>query len=61
MTTLKELWKTIKREWKTSAVAVMFVAAGFAYFFKYIKVEEIVALYGALGGLGFTLTKDASK
>ena len=61
METIKKLWITIKENWKTSAVAAMFVAAGFAYFFKYITVQEIVALYGALGGLGFTLSKDASK
>lgn len=61
MKAINKFYRFIKDNWKTSAVALMFVASGIAYFFKYITVQEIVALYGALGGLGFTLTKDASK
>lgn len=61
MENIKKIWITVKENWKTSAVAFMFIAAGIAYFLKYITVQEIVALYGALGGLGFTLSKDAGK
>jgi len=49
----------LKKNWKTTLVGVFFFVFGVAYFFKLIDAQGLTMVWGALGGVGFTISKDA--
>jgi len=59
MESLKKALGLLKENWKTSLVGVFFLVFGVAYFFKLIDAQGLTMVWGALGGVGFTISKDA--
>lgn len=57
----KEIFKSILKNWKTSAVALVLLGFAWMRFAGKISTEELVSIITALGALGFTLTKDSNK
>jgi hypothetical protein len=59
MEALKKILGLLKSNWKTTLVGVFFFVFGVAYFFKLIDAQGLTMVWGALGGVGFTISKDA--
>ncbi len=59
MESLKKALGLLKENWKTSLVGVFFLVFGVAYFFKLIDAQGLTMVWGALGGVGFSISKDA--
>ena len=59
MGSLKKALALIKTNWRTTLVGVFFFVFGIAYFFKLIDAQGLTMVWGALGGVGFTISKDA--
>ena len=59
MKALKKILGLLKSNWKTTLVGVFFFVFGVAYFFKLIDAQGLTMVWGALGGVGFTISKDA--
>lgn len=59
MKAIKKLLSLVKENWRTSLVGIFFAVFGVAYFFKLIDAQGLTMVWGALGGVGFTISKDA--
>ena len=59
MEALKKILGLLKSNWRTTLVGVFFFVFGVAYFFKLIDAQGLTMVWGALGGVGFTISKDA--
>jgi MFS superfamily sulfate permease-like transporter len=59
MKALKKALSLLKANWKTTLVGIFFAVFGIAYFFKLIDAQGLTMVWGALGGVGFTISKDA--
>jgi len=59
MEAIKKLFNLVKKNWRTSLVGIFFAVFGVAYFFKLIDAQGLTMVWGALGGVGFTISKDA--
>lgn len=59
MKALKKALELLKTNWRTTLVGVFFFVFGVAYFFKLIDAQGLTMVWGALGGVGFTISKDA--
>jgi hypothetical protein len=59
MEALKKILGLLKSNWKTTLIGVFFFVFGVAYFFKLIDAQGLTMVWGALGGVGFTISKDA--
>jgi hypothetical protein len=59
MEALKKILGLLKSNSKTTLGGVFFFVFGVAYFFKLIDAQGLTMVWGALGGVGFTISKDA--
>lgn len=59
MEPLKKILSLLKDNWRTTLVGIFFAVFGIAYFFKLIDAQGLTMVWGALGGVGFTISKDA--
>jgi hypothetical protein len=59
MEALKKALSLLKANWRTTLVGIFFAVFGIAYFFKLIDAQGLTMVWGALGGVGFTISKDA--
>jgi hypothetical protein len=59
MEAFKKILGLLKSNWKTTLVGLFFFVFGVAYFFKLIDAQGLTMVWGALGGVGFTISKDA--